>query len=338
MEKLKRRDVETFSLSFLDIIACGFGAIVLLLLIAKVGTSDITENIDQNQLLESLFSLQSEKEIITADLQKKNSLLENFRKELNQEYFKKNEKRDSLEVIKKNQTINESIKERLYIAQQSLTEEMLDILEDQPRDTEVGGIPVDSEYIIFVIDNSGSMTVVWDQLINEMSNILDIHPTIKGIQVLNDQGEYLMNSFQGRNSWIPDTPVYRNAIKELLRNQANLGISLSNPLRGIKSAINSHYTVDKKISIYVFGDDIRSISLEADLNEILRINTDINGNKKARIHGMAFPSQLQSEIVRFSHFMRRVSKENEGAFLGISIEGHSGYVDLEPGDVIPTDN
>ena len=62
-------------------------------------------------------------------------------------------------TIKKNQTINESIKERLYIAQQSLTEEMLDILEDQPRDTEVGGIPVDSEYIIFVIDNSGSMTV-----------------------------------------------------------------------------------------------------------------------------------------------------------------------------------
>ena len=35
--KKHRRDLPEASLSFLDVISCGFGAIVLLLVIAKVG-------------------------------------------------------------------------------------------------------------------------------------------------------------------------------------------------------------------------------------------------------------------------------------------------------------
>ena len=40
MKKINRRNSEVFSLSFLDIISCGFGAIVILLLVAKTGVSD----------------------------------------------------------------------------------------------------------------------------------------------------------------------------------------------------------------------------------------------------------------------------------------------------------
>jgi len=32
----KKREAETFSLSFLDVICCGFGAVILLLVIAKI--------------------------------------------------------------------------------------------------------------------------------------------------------------------------------------------------------------------------------------------------------------------------------------------------------------
>ena len=32
----KRRETETFSLSFLDVICCGFGAVILLLVITKI--------------------------------------------------------------------------------------------------------------------------------------------------------------------------------------------------------------------------------------------------------------------------------------------------------------
>ena len=36
MRKRQRRDIETGSLSFLDVICCGFGAVILLLVITKI--------------------------------------------------------------------------------------------------------------------------------------------------------------------------------------------------------------------------------------------------------------------------------------------------------------
>ena len=44
-------------------------------------------------------------------------------------------------------------------AKQELTEEMKRLLASIPtrKDNPVGGVPVDSEYIIFMIDTSGSM-------------------------------------------------------------------------------------------------------------------------------------------------------------------------------------
>ena len=339
MQKINRRNVEIFSLSFLDVIACGFGAIVLLLLIAKVGNPTSTVETSKDDLLNELFTLQDQKnnlDIRLLSLRDNKTSLNNIH---DSEKQNQDIQKQKLKVIKQNQTINESLKERLYLSQQSLSEEMKRILDGQVRDIEVGGIPVDSEYIIFVIDNSGSMSSVWNKVIEEMDNILDIHPIIEGIQVLNDQGQYLMNSFQGKNTWIPDTQVYRAAIRDLLRKQSNLGLSLSNPVQGIKTAISSHYREGNKISIYVLGDDIRSQSLERDITEIQRLNTNLfNGTKKARIHAMAFPSEYQSEVVRFSHFMRQISKNNEGTFLGLPNIGHQGYIDVPPGTLIPTDD
>ena len=41
--KRKRRSIEVFSLSFLDVISCGFGAIVLLLVIMKISEPGVIE-------------------------------------------------------------------------------------------------------------------------------------------------------------------------------------------------------------------------------------------------------------------------------------------------------
>ena len=52
------------------------------------------------------------------------------------------------------------IQNELVLARQRLTEEMQRLLADyrpDPDEYMVGGIPVDSEYIIFIIDTSGSM-------------------------------------------------------------------------------------------------------------------------------------------------------------------------------------
>ena len=43
--KKKRRVFEVFNLSFLDVVSCGFGAIVLLLVISKISEPEVIENI-----------------------------------------------------------------------------------------------------------------------------------------------------------------------------------------------------------------------------------------------------------------------------------------------------
>ena len=66
---------------------------------------------------------------------------------------------EQLELIQETDSVRrqniliKDIDNNLTATKQSLTEDMKRIL-DQERDEEVGGIPVDSEYIIFVIDNS----------------------------------------------------------------------------------------------------------------------------------------------------------------------------------------
>ena len=63
MYKINRRNVETFNLSFLDIIACGFGAIILLLLVVKVGNPTSTVETGKDDLLNKLFNSKRIKKI-----------------------------------------------------------------------------------------------------------------------------------------------------------------------------------------------------------------------------------------------------------------------------------
>ena len=44
----RRRNVEAFSLSFLDCICCGFGAIILLLVLSKIYEPVVVEEADEN--------------------------------------------------------------------------------------------------------------------------------------------------------------------------------------------------------------------------------------------------------------------------------------------------
>ena len=48
----KRRDIEIFSLSFLDVICCGFGAIILLFVLSKFAEPIIMEEVRADLQLE----------------------------------------------------------------------------------------------------------------------------------------------------------------------------------------------------------------------------------------------------------------------------------------------
>jgi hypothetical protein len=56
--RLKRRETEIFSISFLDCITCGLGSVVLLLVLSNMRTPDIESS--QEDLQQQLLKLQDE--------------------------------------------------------------------------------------------------------------------------------------------------------------------------------------------------------------------------------------------------------------------------------------
>jgi hypothetical protein len=188
-------------------------------------------------------------------------------------------------------------------------------------DSNIGGVPVDSEYIIFIIDTSGSMfNNAWALVIRKISETLKIYPKVKGIQVMNDMGDYMFSNYAGR--WIPDTPSRRKAILKRLRTWNPF--SNSSPVEGITQAIRTFYAPDKKISLYVFGDEFSGPSIDAVVKQVDTINkADAKGNRLVRIHGVGFPVQLtraphmQGTGIRFAALMRILSAQNGGTFVAL---------------------
>jgi hypothetical protein len=214
---------------------------------------------------------------------------------------------------------------RLAIAQQSMTEEMQRLLANSsaPENNAIGGIPVDSEYIIFVIDTSGSMYGnAWNKMLGVIEDTLNVYPEVKGIQIMNDMGDYMFDSYRGK--WIPDTPGRRNTIVSTLRTWNPF--SNSSPVEGVTRAINTFYEPGKKISIYVIGDDFQpGGSIQDVLQTIDRINVeDENGDRLVRIHGIGFPvifsglARYQQSVYRYSTLMREMTQRNGGTFVGLN--------------------
>ena len=70
-------------------------------------------------------------------------------------------------------------------------------------------------------------------------------------------------------------------------------LSNSSPVEGITRAINTFWAPDRKISLYVFGDEFTGASIEAVIDTVDRINRgDGSGQRRVRIHGVGFPVQF----------------------------------------------
>jgi hypothetical protein len=72
--RLPRRSVEVFSLSFLDCICCGFGAIILLLVLTQYGqpTAEARSRVDMHQ---QLLDMQKELAVVRGDTEELNQQL-----------------------------------------------------------------------------------------------------------------------------------------------------------------------------------------------------------------------------------------------------------------------
>jgi hypothetical protein len=328
--KSRRRQTEVFNLSFLDVISCGFGAIILLLVISKISEPRVIEqsNIDLSGLVvrleDELHEIRGETQILNRQLIARQEQLSEQKDKLARLQGALSEIEGQYHLANTSAEAQSLIEEKLQSARQDLTGEMRKLLTEYHRPREdalIGGIPVDSEYIIFVIDTSGSMQrFAWPLVRQKMKEILDIHPHVKGVQVMNDMGDYMFSQYAG--NWIPDTPARRRAILDRLSSWAPF--SNSSPVEGVTKAIQRFYASDKRISLYVFGDDFSSGLMQDVVNTIRQSNRAGSGkNSRVRIHTVGFPVLLiqpgaMQNAARFAALMRRLAEDNNGSFVGLN--------------------
>lgn len=330
---LKRsRETESFTVSFLDVASCGFGAMIILLMLAKPSQPSPLEDAEEapaaviSELQAQLFEIRGETRVVNRELNAKQEQLSSIKERVARL------RRDLSEVqgeFQSSQQLSDETTDeigKLSLAQQSLTEEMQRLAANSraPENNAIGCIPVDSEYIIFVIDTSGSMfnNPSWGKMLGVIEDTLNVYPDVKGIQIMNDMGDYMFDSFRGQ--WIPDTPARRTQILSTLRNWNPF--SNSSPVEGVTRAINTFYAPDKKISIYVLGDDFQpGGSIRDVLRTIDRINVeDADGNRLVRIHGIGFPTifagpaRFQQSVYRYATLMREMTQRNGGTFVGLN--------------------
>ena len=311
---------------------CGFGWLICILLLAKPSQPSPLEVAEAapaaiiSELQEQLFEIRGETRVVNRDLNAKQEQLSSIKERVARLRRDLSDVQGEFQSSK--QLSDETTDEigKLSLAQQSLTAEMQRLAANSsaPENNAIGGIPVDSEYIIFVIDTSGSMfnNPSWGKMLGVIEDTLNVYPEVKGIQIMNDMGDYMFDSFRGQ--WIPDTPARRTQILSTLRNWNPF--SNSSPVEGVTRAINTFYAPDKKISIYVLGDDFQpGGSIRDVLRTIDRINVeDADGNRLVRIHGIGFPTifagpaRFQQSVYRYSTLMREMTQRNGGTFVGLN--------------------
>jgi hypothetical protein len=323
----RRRDVEVFSLSFLDCICCGFGAIILLLVLTEVGQPvELEKSRGQQQsqlrrLQAQLQVIRAETDELTRDLSTREQALAREQEKLARLSGDLTRIQGQYSASREDASVTNTVERELTAAYQTLSAEMERLLKQRasrPPSAAIGGIPIDSEYIIFIIDTSSSMTSNhWDVNLGVVDEILSLYPHVRGLQVMNDQGKYLFPRTRGR--WLTDTPQQREDIRKDARDWR--AFSQSNPVPGMEEALRSYWSADRRISVFVLGDEFTGDSIQSALDSIGQLNKpDRNGRRPVRIHAIGFPEapdMAPFTNIRFSALMRLVCEQNNGTFVGM---------------------
>ncbi|MCH8493241.1 MAG: VWA domain-containing protein [Idiomarina sp.] len=314
--RMKRPPIEIFNLSFLDIIACAFGAVVLLVLLAK--NNEVPADLSADEVIvriEQLLAVQSRVDTLSDELTAKQETLSAAEAQ-------------AAHTIDAEQALEASIPRaqesiaRLQAQAQSLREEIrreqarinVASVPEQPSEN-VGGIPTDAEYVIFVIDTSGSMSIGrgWQQVTSVVADIIKNHPQLKGFQIMSADGDFMFGSAQA-GRWLNDSESMRRRAIAGLQNFRGGG---SAPEVGMKRALRLYRNQQGKVSMYVFGDDFRPGTLDDIVIEITELNRGPDGQPRWRIHGVGFHRERWGDAEQFAAFMSAVVRRNRGAFIGL---------------------
>jgi hypothetical protein len=335
---IRRRQVQVFSLSFLDCICCGFGAIILIFVLSI----DSREKEKMQALIEVQRALAEKAAALTkidaakievernntrvtrlvTDAKLRNDSMQALIDELEKGLQREKRGQEALVV-----DIDELKKE--IAARQKKPEHDLVLKEVKPAPV---GLPVGNNYIAFIVDTSGSMRDpnhggLWPIVIRTIQTTLDQYPSIDGIQLLDGDGRFLLpRRGSGTSGWAPDTPETRSSITRILRRYDQ--DTVSNPVPGIYNAMRFLYDKENdkmRMGIFVFGDEFNSSdSADVVIRRLEDLNpADENGNRKVTINAVGFPTTIRYQFsmgntgLRFANLMRTVTYLHGGAFIAL---------------------
>lgn len=293
MRRPKRNHDEVFGMSFLDVVSCGFGAMVAILMLSKNAPEAPVPVV-------SAIRTPSAPRLESSEI----ALLETA---IDSQAIR------NADLVER----EEKLKARLAAARSALE---IASSEAQPAPVQSGtkgtmasdyngGIPVDATHIVFVIDSSGSMKANWHHVVATVQQLLAVHPEVEAIQVLSDMGESLIPGYENR--WIPDNPSARKNFNQSLANMS--AFSNSSPVEGIERALRIYAPKADRLAVYVLGDDFTGDDFEKALRSIDRLNSK-DGKPLARIHAIGFPWGVGH---RYATLMREVVNRHDGVYLGM---------------------
>jgi hypothetical protein len=336
---IRRRQVQVFSLSFLDCICCGFGAIILIFVLSI----DSREKEKLQALIEVQRALAEKAAALTkieaakievernntrvtrlvTDARLRNDSLQALIDELENGLQREKRGHEALLV-----DIDDLKKE--IAARQKKPEHDLVLPEVKPTPV---GLPVGNNYLAFIIDTSGSMRDpnhggLWPIVIRTIETVLDVYPNVQGIQLIDGDGRFILGrrGAAGTQSWLPDTPDTRAQIKRVLRRYDQ--DTVSNPVPGIYNAmrfLHDKENPNMNMGIFVFGDEFNSSdSADVVIRRLDDLNPpDENGNRRVTINAVGFPTTIRYQFsmgntgLRFANLMRTVTYLHGGAFIAL---------------------
>ena len=324
---IKRRQIEVFSLSFLDCLCCGFGAILLLFILSiGSGKAGVESEIDDP----TLQAMRAQLAQIEADVAQKAALLE---ASINSKQTEQERQRIQSLIQELESTLADLQQEfdskqaNLNTSQQAAAEATRLIQSFKHEDLPPIGLPADATHLAFIIDTSGSMrnqhtNQLHFGVIEQITELLDSLPEVTSIQFIDTSGNYMLRDRRG--SWLPDTPRLR---QQALRAVLNYPIlSVSDPEPGVRKAFRDlQQILDPRdnLSLYVIGDDFRG-STQSFLLKLDRLNPrdSTTGKRPASISAIGFPTLTNpfqigapQGNVRFANIMREIAEAHDGVLI-----------------------
>jgi hypothetical protein len=326
---IRRRPTQIFSLAFLDCICCGFGAVILIFVLSidsqDKAKAEMLDNLRRALAVQlaSLVKINTSKEDLERSNARVATMVVDQRLRNDSIHALMDDFENKLATEKRGQSallvdIDELKKE--IAARQKKPEMVMADVKPLPV-----GVPVGSNYIAFVFDTSGSMRdpttgELWPIAIRKIEEVLDVYPTVQGIQALDGDGRFIM----GGGQWLPDSPETRAQLRRALRRYDVF--SESNPTNGIFRAIRVLFdknNPEMKMGIYLFGDEFTGTA-DPVLRTLDQLNpADENGHRKIVINAIGFPTTIRYEFsmgntgLKLANLMREVCYQHGGAFIAL---------------------